>query len=66
MKQEAGRILLCTTPQCALKVVESTEAKEFLEEIRLVMMDMKPTECCTKYKPIINALNVRDVSENVF
>ncbi|EGT60402.1 hypothetical protein CAEBREN_01733 [Caenorhabditis brenneri] len=60
MKQEAGRILLCTTPQCALKVVESTEAREFLEEIRLVIIDMKPMECCTKYKPIINALNVRD------
>uniref|UniRef100_A0A1I7UG47 Helicase ATP-binding domain-containing protein n=1 Tax=Caenorhabditis tropicalis TaxID=1561998 RepID=A0A1I7UG47_9PELO len=61
LKKDSGQILFCTSPQCALKVVESEEAKEFLEEIRLVIMDLKPTECCTKYKPIINALTVRDI-----
>lgn len=60
MKTDAGRILMCTTPQCALKIVESPEAGEFLDEIRLVIMDLKPSECCAKYKPIINALTVKD------
>lgn len=60
MKTETGRVLICTNSQCALKVVESSEAKEFLEEIRLVIMDLKPSECCAKYKPIINALTVKD------
>lgn len=60
MKSEAGRILMCTTPQCALKIVESSEAGEFLDEVRLVVMELKPNECCTKYKPIINALTVKD------
>lgn len=48
--------------QCAVKVVESLEAKEFLEEIRLVLIEIKPNECCVKYKTILNALTVRDVS----
>lgn len=60
LKTEAGKILVCTTPQCALKVVESTGGREFLEEIRLVLMELKPNECCSKYKPILNALTVKE------
>uniref|UniRef100_A0A8R1HHG6 Uncharacterized protein n=1 Tax=Caenorhabditis japonica TaxID=281687 RepID=A0A8R1HHG6_CAEJA len=60
LKTDLGRVLVCTTPQCALKVVESVESREFLEEIRLVVMDLKPNECCAKYKPIVNALTMKD------
>ncbi|CAP31749.2 Protein CBG12832 [Caenorhabditis briggsae] len=61
MKKESGRIMMCATPQCALKILESSESLEFLDEIRLVIMELKPSECCSKYKPIINALTVKDV-----
>ncbi|CAI2299662.1 unnamed protein product [Caenorhabditis sp. 36 PRJEB53466] len=60
LKTDPGSILICATPQCAVKVVESMEAESFLEDIRLVLMDLKPAECCAKYKPILNALTVKD------